>query len=131
MGAEEWIGQSEQNETDWTDVEDGAGVVFRRAITAAGLPARQLLVTFLCVDAPALGELSVRILHSSDYGLTGRSTKHWKVLHTFNGVQAGSSADEKLQFAPFGSFNEYIKVESKCSEADQAVSFNVDIDWRA
>jgi len=123
MGAVEWIGESGENATTWTDVNDAGQVVERSVSTYS-----KLIITFLCITPPASGNLAVRVMQSSDYGL--RSTPHWTPLMYFDGVDANTPTADLVVTKSVSSFHGYIKVQSKCSEADQTVVFNVDIEGK-
>jgi len=124
MGAVEWIGESAENATEWTDVND-AGQTVERDVSIYS----KLIITFLCVAPPATGNLAVRIMQSSDFNL--RSDAHWTPVIYFDSVDANTPADDLVVTKTITSFHGYIKVQSKCSAADQTVVFNVDIEGKA
>jgi hypothetical protein len=123
VASEEWIGGSEEDAIVWTDIPDGNGDVEKNMGAY-----NNLIVTLLVTTAPATGTLSVRIQHSSDYGLA-RSTKHWQTLLLFDAVDAGTTLPH-LQTLSEEVFHGYIKVQSICSVADQTVAFDVDIEGK-
>ena len=128
MGSEEWIGESDENAIVWTTVPmAGTGSVSERSQKDMAA-FQKIIVTQLVVTPPASGNIAIRIQHSSDYGI--RSSPTWQTLLFFNAVNANSPASELTQTEVAESFHGYIRVQSKCSEADQTVKFDVDIEGK-
>ena len=123
MGSEIWIGGSEENGTEWTTVPMANEDLQKNMGSYS-----KVIITLLVTSAPATGTLAIRIQHSSDYALE-RSTKHWQDLISFDAVDAGTSLPH-LQTLSEEVFHGYIRVQSICSEADQTVAFDVDIEGK-
>ena len=125
MGADVWIGESDENAIVWTDAPDSAGVVVKDMSAF-----QRLIITALVITAPASGNIAIRVRHSSDYGLVSQGSEHWQTLLSFDAIDAGKSDDDKIQLRSTEVFHGFIKAQSICSEADQTVVFNVNIEGK-
>jgi hypothetical protein len=123
MGASEWIGGSGQNATVWTTIPQADGTD-QKDMASYG----RVIVTLLVTTVPISGNLAVKIQHSSDYGI--RTTPHWQDLLLFEAVDAGTPAEDLTQLLSTDVFHGWLRVQSKCSEADQTVYFDVDIEGK-